>query len=183
MGDGRNFLKSYRASLFNDDLSSRLISAGSISLDSTFKGTAIGSRYEIFFRWPIKLNQYFLYICALVVINIFALLIVTYSKKRKTAPDPTTVNTELQPLHCKENHIFLFLFWELRGLSPNFHIHVSVSCEQLIHIFPWSVYIFPCSRIVRPIMEIYKSLTVSFSDDEFVIGPCRSTATHDNDRK
>jgi hypothetical protein len=24
---------------------------------------------------------------------------------------------------------------------------------------------------------------VSFSDDEFVIGPCRSTATHDNDRK
>ena len=25
--------------------------------------------------------------------------------------------------------------------------------------------------------------TVSFSDDEFVIGPCRSTATHDNDRK
>ncbi|MFN9901421.1 MAG: hypothetical protein ACK55Z_22090, partial [bacterium] len=25
--------------------------------------------------------------------------------------------------------------------------------------------------------------SVSFSDDEFVIGPCRSTATHDNDRK
>ncbi len=24
---------------------------------------------------------------------------------------------------------------------------------------------------------------VSFSDDEFVIGPCRSTASHDNDRK
>ncbi len=24
---------------------------------------------------------------------------------------------------------------------------------------------------------------VSFSDDEFVIGPCRSTATHDNDEK
>jgi hypothetical protein len=24
---------------------------------------------------------------------------------------------------------------------------------------------------------------VSFSEDEFVIGPCRSTATHDNDRK
>ena len=25
--------------------------------------------------------------------------------------------------------------------------------------------------------------SVSFSDDEFVIGPCRSAATHDNDRK
>jgi hypothetical protein len=23
--------------------------------------------------------------------------------------------------------IYAFLFWELRGLSPNFHIHVSVS--------------------------------------------------------
>jgi hypothetical protein len=26
-------------------------------------------------------------------------------------------------------------------------------------------------------------IVVSFSDDEFVIGPCRSTATHDNDRR
>ncbi len=26
-------------------------------------------------------------------------------------------------------------------------------------------------------------LPVSFSDDEFVIGPCRSAATHDNDRE
>ncbi len=29
--------------------------------------------------------------------------------------------------HCKENRIYVFLFWELRGISPNFHIHVSVS--------------------------------------------------------
>jgi hypothetical protein len=29
--------------------------------------------------------------------------------------------------HCKENPIYVFLFWELRGLRPNFHIHVSVS--------------------------------------------------------
>jgi hypothetical protein len=28
--------------------------------------------------------------------------------------------------HCKENPIYVFLFWELRGLSPNFHIHASV---------------------------------------------------------
>ncbi len=26
-----------------------------------------------------------------------------------------------------ENPIYVFLFWELRGLSPNSHIHVSVS--------------------------------------------------------
>ncbi len=57
-------------------------------------------------------------------------------------------------MHCKENPIYVFLFWELCGLSPNFHIHVSVSdC-----FIPKSVHIFPCSRIGRPILEIYKSL-------------------------
>jgi hypothetical protein len=30
-------------------------------------------------------------------------------------------------MHCKENPIYIFFFWELRGLSHNFHIHVSVS--------------------------------------------------------
>jgi hypothetical protein len=29
-------------------------------------------------------------------------------------------------LHCNENPIYVFLFWELVGLSPSFHIHVSV---------------------------------------------------------
>jgi hypothetical protein len=32
-----------------------------------------------------------------------------------------------QVQHCKENPIYVFLFWELRGLSPNFHIHVFVN--------------------------------------------------------
>jgi hypothetical protein len=30
-------------------------------------------------------------------------------------------------MHCKEISIYVFLGKELRGLSPNFHIHVSVS--------------------------------------------------------
>ncbi len=30
-------------------------------------------------------------------------------------------------LHCKEIGIYVFPEKELRGLSPNFHIHVSVS--------------------------------------------------------
>jgi hypothetical protein len=42
-------------------------------------------------------------------------------------------------LHCNENSIYVFLFWELSGLSPNFYIHVSVSdlCIPRIgpHIF------------------------------------------------
>ncbi len=29
-------------------------------------------------------------------------------------------------VHFNENPIYVFLFWELRGLSPNFRIHVSV---------------------------------------------------------
>ncbi len=29
-------------------------------------------------------------------------------------------------LHCNENPIYVFLFWELHSLTPNFHIHVSV---------------------------------------------------------
>jgi hypothetical protein len=37
-------------------------------------------------------------------------------------------------LHCKENPIYVFLFWELRGLSPNFHIHVSVNVMMGPHI-------------------------------------------------
>ncbi len=30
-------------------------------------------------------------------------------------------------VHCKENPIYAFLFWELRGISLNFPIPVSVS--------------------------------------------------------
>jgi hypothetical protein len=32
-----------------------------------------------------------------------------------------------QHIHCNGNSVYVFLFWELRDLSPNFHIHVSVS--------------------------------------------------------
>jgi hypothetical protein len=35
-------------------------------------------------------------------------------------------------IHCNENPIYVFLFWELRGFSPNFHIRVSVS--DLVYI-------------------------------------------------
>ncbi len=38
--------------------------------------------------------------------------------------------------HGNENPIYVFLFWELRGLSPNFHIHVSVSHLYIPRIGP-----------------------------------------------
>jgi hypothetical protein len=40
---------------------------------------------------------------------------------------------------CNENPIYVFLFCELRSLSPNYHIHVSVSVLYIpricTHIF------------------------------------------------
>ncbi len=39
-------------------------------------------------------------------------------------------------VHCQEIPIYVFLFWELRGLSPNFHIHVSVSDLFILRIGP-----------------------------------------------
>ncbi len=39
-------------------------------------------------------------------------------------------------LFCKENSTYVFLFWELRGLYPNFHIHVSVSHLYIPRIGP-----------------------------------------------
>jgi hypothetical protein len=44
-------------------------------------------------------------------------------------------NTSSNP-HCNENSIYVFLFWELRGLSPNFHIHMSVSNLYISRIVP-----------------------------------------------
>ncbi len=57
--------------------------------------------------------------------------------------------------HCNENTIYVFLFWELRGLSINFHIHVSVSDLYIPRISPH----ISCRRIKRSIVGIYKSLT------------------------
>jgi hypothetical protein len=39
----------------------------------------------------------------------------------------TKLQKQLLPLHCKEMSIYVFPEKELRGLSNNFHIHVSVS--------------------------------------------------------
>jgi hypothetical protein len=37
-------------------------------------------------------------------------------------------------LHCNENPIYVFLFWKLRGLRPNFHIYVSVRIGPYIFL-------------------------------------------------
>ncbi len=52
-----------------------------------------------------------------------------------------------QLLNCNGNSVFMFLFWELRGLSPNFHIHVAVSDLYIPRIRPHissSSMLIPC---------------------------------------
>ncbi len=49
----------------------------------------------------------------------------------------------------------MFLFWELRGPCPNFHIHASVSVLYIPRIGPH----ITSSRIGRPMVGIYNSLT------------------------
>jgi hypothetical protein len=56
-------------------------------------------------------------------------------------------------VHCNENPSDVFPEKELRGFSPNFHVHVSVMR------FIYSQDRLTCSRIGRPIVGIYISLT------------------------
>jgi hypothetical protein len=44
------------------------------------------------------------------------------------------------PIHCKEDPIYVFLEMKLSGLVPNFHIHVSVRIEQFIYSHDQSTY-------------------------------------------
>jgi hypothetical protein len=82
-----------------------------------------------------------------------------WAARGRIRPPPEGIASALQErgrrtiylvLHCNENPIYVFLFWELRGLSPNFH-HVSVRDLYIPRI---GLHI-SCSRIGR----IYKSLT------------------------
>jgi hypothetical protein len=65
-------------------------------------------------------------------------------------PKPQILLALISRLHCNENPIYIFLFWKLRGFSPNFHIHVSVTD---LYIFPESVHIFPAAEWADPPWE------------------------------
>ncbi len=56
-------------------------------------------------------------------------------------------------IHCKENPLSIFLFWEQRGLSPNANMSVSDLYIPRIGLHISS------SRIGRPMVGMYRSLT------------------------
>jgi hypothetical protein len=66
-------------------------------------------------------------------------------------------------VHCNENPIYIFLFGELRGLGPYFHIHVFVIDLHIPRISPD---IF-CSRIGR---SICGNIYISHSPTNVEIG-------------
>jgi hypothetical protein len=68
---------------------------------------------------------------------------------------PMLTAKKLHLVHCNGNAVYVSLFWELRGLSPNFHIHVSVGDLYTPRIGPH----ISSSRKGRPIVGIYNSLT------------------------
>ncbi len=61
-------------------------------------------------------------------------------------------------MHCKEISIYVFLFWEFRGLSPNFHIHSCV-CEPFIYSQDRSTYSPAAEQADRSLKYINLSQT------------------------
>jgi hypothetical protein len=73
-------------------------------------------------------------------------------------------------VHCNENSIYVFLFWKLRDLSLNFHIHVSVSDLYIPRIGP-HISLQQNRQIDRG--NIHKSLTDTWMW-KLVLWPCNS---------
>jgi hypothetical protein len=70
-------------------------------------------------------------------------------------PDHVWQQQEIPHIHCNGNSVYIFLFWELRGLSLNFHIHGSGSDLYIPRIGPH----ISSSIKGRPIVGIYNSIT------------------------
>ncbi len=70
----------------------------------------------------------------------------------------------LHPLHCKQDPIHVFPVMKLRGLLPNFHVHVSVSDLCIPTIVP------PIS--LRPRIFIFGNICIKFSQSASEWGHC-----------
>ncbi len=79
----------------------------------------------------------------------------SWAEVDKISQFPGLSDLRIQVPNCNENLNYVFLFWELRSLSPNFHIHMSASYLYI----PTTDRHISCSRIGRSIMGIHISLT------------------------
>ncbi len=79
-------------------------------------------------------------------------------KRREKHKGYALVNFALERmLHCNEDPIYVFLFWELGGLSLNFRMHVSVSDLYFPMIYPLTV--FPAAEYADRSCEYINRLT------------------------
>jgi hypothetical protein len=71
-----------------------------------------------------------------------------------TAPFPLFGFPSLSSTLQGKSHLCIPFLGIVRPLVPNSHVHVSASD---LYVFPGSVHIIPCSRISRPVLEVYES--------------------------
>jgi hypothetical protein len=79
----------------------------------------------------------------IVEIYVFVIKVQHWAMTMKRKKEKPTVLKKARALQRKSHIQYVFLFWELRWLSTNFHIHVSVSDLYIPRIGPH----ISCSRI------------------------------------
>jgi hypothetical protein len=95
-------------------------------------------------------------ICRVFFIREKNVLCCTWSSSSR---DSTQENAAFDPalqMHCPENLKQIFPEMKLRGLVPNFYIHVAVS----------DLYLSVCSKIGRPIVGIHKKIAHRYMNVE-----------------
>jgi hypothetical protein len=78
-----------------------------------------------------------------------------------------------------ENLIYVFLFWELRGLSPNFHIHVYVNDSYIPRIGPRAKFGTCTVESVNGTVVAAKMCTFTLESTHFIFNKCL-LYTHDS---
>jgi hypothetical protein len=87
-------------------------------------------------EWPVPVNDLVLALIELKEALYALQVIVPVLLVRQEVIHRPETQSYMLYIHCNENPIYVFLFWELHGLSLNFHVHVSVRDLYIPRIGP-----------------------------------------------